>query len=325
MSSIIKLIKQRIIKKKISVGIVGLGYVGLPLALRVSKFFKTIGYDNDKDKIRKLYKSKSYLINADTKVLQRNLNRSFYPTNSLKELSVTDIIILCLPTPLKNKNIPDLTYIKKFIKKIKPLLSKNKIIILESTSYPGTTHETITNELNNKFNIGKNLFVGYSPEREDPGNKKYNLSNTPKIVSGSTSSCLDLINSFYKTIKVKTIKVQSIEVAESAKLIENIYRSVNIALVNEMKIIFDKMDIDIYKVIDAAKTKPFGFKVFYPGPGTGGHCIPIDPLYLSWKAKQYGLNSEFISLASKTNLKIPQQIIQKTIKKLNENKKKKNL
>ena len=167
MSSIIKLIKQRIIKKKISVGIVGLGYVGLPLALRVSKFFKTIGYDNDKDKIRKLYKSKSYLINADTKVLQRNLNRSFYPTNSLKELSVTDIIILCLPTPLKNKNIPDLTYIKKFIKKIKPLLSKNKIIILESTSYPGTTHETITNELNNKFNIGKNLFVGYSPERED--------------------------------------------------------------------------------------------------------------------------------------------------------------
>ena len=237
---------------------------------------------------------------------------------------MTDIIILCLPTPLKNKNIPDLTYIKKFIKKIKPLLSKNKIIILESTSYPGTTHEATTNELNNKFNIGKNLFVGYSPEREDPGNKKYNLSNTPKIVSGSTSSCLDLINSFYKTIKVKTIKVQSINV-ESAKLIENIYRSVNIALVNEMKIIFDKMDIDIYKVIDAAKTKPFGFKVFYPGPGTGGHCIPIDPLYLSWKAKQYGLNSEFISLASKTNLKIPQQIIQKTIKKLNENKKKKSI
>ena len=312
----------KIKKKDITIGIVGLGYVGLPLALRFSEVgFNVIGYDKDKQKTLKLKKNKSYIKSISDKELEK---KNFTPTSNLKKLSTSDAIIICLPTPLrKNSKVPDMTYIKNFASSIKTFLRENHIIILESTTYPGTTREFFLPVLENcGFRPGEDVFLIYSPEREDPGNKKYKIKNIPKIVSGYSYNCKKIGSLIYGKVAKKTVEVKSLEHAEMVKLYENIYRSINIGLANEMKIVCEKMSLNIFEVIKAASTKPFGFSPFYPGPGYGGHCIPIDPFYLSWKSQQFGYKPKFIELSAKINNSMP-SYIKKNIKKiLKEDKKK---
>lgn len=306
---------SKIKNKNITIGIVGLGYVGLPLALRFSEVgFNVIGYDKDEKKIIKLKKYKSYIKSISNQEL---IKKNFIPTSNLKILSKSDAIIICLPTPLKrNSKVPDMIYIKNFASSIKSFLRKNHIIILESTTYPGTTREFFLPVLKNSGLIpGKDVFLIYSPEREDPGNKKYRIKDIPKIVSGYSDNCKKIGNLIYGKVAKKTVEVKSLEHAEMVKLYENIYRSINIGLANEMKIVCSKMGLNIYEVIKAASTKPFGFSPFYPGPGYGGHCIPIDPFYLSWKSKQFGYSPKFIELSAKINNSMP-SYIKKNIKKI---------
>ena len=280
-SSLFKKINQKTAK----IGIIGLGYVGLPLTLQFSKKkFEVLGFDIDVKKINLLNNNKSYIKHISSKMIKNNRKNLTF-TSSFSQISKVDIIILCLPTPLTLSLKPDLSYIKKTMIKIKSHLKNGKLIILESSTYPGSTKDLILPFLK-KFQVGYNFFVGYSPEREDPNNKKYNLENIPKICSGYSRYCKKLTSHLYKKILKKVKNVTDINVAEFVKLYENIYRSVNIGLVNELKIVATKLGLNIYEIIDAAKTKPFGFQAFYPGPGVGGHCIPIDPYYLSWIAKK---------------------------------------
>ena len=324
-----KNILSKILKKKFSVAVIGLGYIGLPLALASAKSkIKTYGYDNDKEKIRLLYKNKSYINTISSKELKKNIKNFFFPLSNFKNISNQDIIVICVPTPLGKKNIPNLKYVTDVIKNIKNYIRKGQIIILECTTYPGTTEEyflPIFKQI--KLTVGKNIFLGYSPEREDPGNNKFSVlkKNIPKVVSGYTNNCLDLVESFYKHISNKVYRVKSIKTAEFTKLLENIYRSVNIGLINELAEVCRKMNIDIHESISAAKTKPFGFNAFYPGPGVGGHCIPVDPLYLTWKAKSYGVDTKFIKLAAKINNNRPHDISSKILKILSKINKKKSI
>tara|TARA_Y100001935_G_C17309868_1_gene515047 strand:- start:709 stop:2004 length:1296 start_codon:yes stop_codon:yes gene_type:complete len=303
------------IKKRTSViGVIGLGYVGLPLAIRFSQEnFKTIGFDIDDLKVDILNKGKSYIKHINESKIKSIINKGFKATSDFKEINKVDVIIICVPTPLSNQNHPDLSYIYSTLENINSNLRENQLLILESTTYPGTTEEEIVPliEKNPKLKIGNNFFIGYSPEREDPGNKYFSTKTIPKVVSGVTKKCKKLTNILYKQIVDQTVPVGSTKVAEMTKILENIHRAVNIGLVNELKMVADKMDIDIYEVIDAAKTKPFGFTPFYPGPGLGGHCIPIDPFYLSWKAKQVGVETKFIELAGKINSSMPNYVVQK--------------
>ena len=312
---------NKISKKKIKVGIVGLGYVGLPRALQFSeKNVSVIGFDNDKTKIKKLNSGRSYITNISSEKIKKNISRKkLITTNNFSLIKITDVIILCLPTPLKKNLDPDLSYINETFNGIKKYLRKDQLLILESTSYPGTTYENIVQKLNKKFLIGKNFFVGYSPERNDPGLTHIKINEIPKLVSGYTKKCLNLTNSVYKIIFNKTVVMSSLQQAEMTKIYENIYRSVNICFVNEMKKICTKMNLDINEIIKSAKTKPFGFHPFYPGPGLGGHCIPIDPFYLTWKAKQFNIKTEFINLAGKVNRSIPSWVITQLKKSLNTN------
>ena len=308
-------ILNKIKNRQLSIGIIGLGYVGLKLLLQfANKKFKVSGFDNDLKKIRDLKKGKSpisYITNKDINKIKK-YNKFF--GGDFKNIKNCDVIIICLPTPLNSKNKPDLSHIKNCMLNLHKYLKKGQSIVLESTTYPGTTEEVVASKLR-KFKLGENFFVGYSPERENPGSKEFSFWNTPKIVSGYTKNCQLIVNSLYKKIVKKTIKSKKIEYAETAKIFENVYRSVNIALVNELKFILRKMKLDINHVIDLAKTKPFGFSEFRPGPGVGGHCIPIDPLYLSWAAKRKGYNTEFIELASKVNLNTSAKIF-KELKKI---------
>ncbi len=242
----------------------------------------------------------------------------FTTTIDFSEIKNIDIIIICVPTPLGVHNEPDLSYIRGTLKSISKFLRKNQLLILESTTYPGTTEEEIIPVIENlKFIIGEDFFVGYSPEREDPGNKVFTTKTIPKIVSGHTPSCLEATNQLYSEIIDTTVKVSSTKIAEMAKILENIHRAVNIGLMNELKVLSEKMDIDIYEVIKAAATKPFGFTPYYPGPGLGGHCIPIDPFYLTWKAKEIGMNTRFIELAGEINTSMPAYVFQKVYEALN--------
>lgn len=313
-----KNILSKILKKKFSVAVIGLGYIGLPLAMASAKSkIKTYGYDNDKEKIRLLYKNKSYINTISSKELKKSIKNFFFPLSDFKNISNQDIIVICVPTPLGKKNIPNLKYVTDVIKNIKNYIRKGQIIILECTTYPGTTEEYFLPIFKkNKLTVGKNIFLGYSPEREDPGNNKFSVlkKNIPKVVSGYTKNCLDLVESFYKNISNKVFRVKSIRTAEFTKLLENIYRSVNIGLINELAEVCRKMNIDIHESINAAKTKPFGFNAFFPGPGVGGHCIPVDPLYLTWKAKKYGVDTKFIKLAAKINDNRPHDISSKILK-----------
>lgn len=303
-------ILKKIAKEKITIGIVGLGYVGLDLVRLFNSKDNCLiyGFDSDKTRVKSLNKKQSYINYISNKEIASLLKKSKFST-SFENISKCDVILLCLPTPLTLHKTPDLSFVSNAISKIKFFLKKNQTIILESTTYPGTTEEYLIEELKNNFKIGKDIFVGYSPERIDPGNK-LDYKEVPKIVSGYTKNCLKVIDKFY-SIFFKTVPVKNLKTAEITKLYENIYRSVNIGLVNEMKIITEKLNINIFDVIEAAKTKPYGFSAFYPGPGLGGHCVPIDPYYLSWKVRSKNINTRFIELAAEINSKMPQWIIDK--------------
>jgi len=305
--------------KDYKVGIIGVGYVGIQLVIQFAKKKIYVEcYDKDYDKIKKIKSGKSpfsYINDSVFKKISKNIsiNKNF------KSITKCDAIILCLPTPLR-KNKPDLSQIKDVWNELKNFIRKNQLIILESTSYPGTTEEIFVKYLKSNFELGKNIFLAYSPERENPGDKNFEFSKIPKIVSGINEKSKLLAGRLYSKIVNKVVYVDKIKIAEMAKLLENIYRSVNIALVNELKIFSKRINIDINKVIDAAKTKPFGFQEFRPGPGVGGHCIPIDPLYLSWLAKKHSFNTKFIELASRTNIQTTKWTINQ-IKKIIKNKK----
>ena len=310
-------IKNTLLKiknKKVKVGIIGMGYVGLPLAKSfVEKNIDTYGFDIDQKKIMNLRKNISYINYFDNIKIKKMNKKKFTPTADFSLISKMDLIILCLPTPIKKNKSPDMSYILSSLKTILPFLKENQVLSLESTTYPGTCEEVILPLLNKKFNVGKNFYLVYSPEREDPGNKKYSLLKIPKVLGGLTKNCKLLGEKFYSLLGIKLIIVNDLKTAEFTKLLENIYRSVNIGLINEMKNICSKMGINIFNAIEAAGTKPFGFQKFYPGPGYGGHCIPIDPFLLAWKAKKSGADAKFIRLSGTINERMPIKISKKII------------
>lgn len=315
-----KQIIQSIKKRNSTIGIIGLGYVGLPLCnIFLKNKFTVYGFDIDKKKINLLKKKKIYIPNIENK-FKNFINKKFYVFNNFNAITKVDVIIICVPTPVTKNNTPDLTPVISTIKEIIKFIKPNQLLILESSTYPGTTEQLIVNQIKKKFIIGKNYFIGYSPEREDPGNKKFPMENIPKIVSGFTSKCTFLTKLLYKQVLKKIIPVSSIAVAEFAKIYENSYRSINIALANESKMLAKKLNLNIFEIINAAKTKPFGFKAFYPGPGVGGHCIPVDPWYLSWIAKKNNIKLDFLNTAGRVNKSITQWIfknIKLELKKLN--------
>ncbi len=302
--------------KKCTVGIIGLGYVGLPLSiLFVKNNFKIIGIDIDKNKINKIKKNDSYLDRISNKdIALINKNGKFF--SNFNKIKVCDIVIICVPTPLKIDQSPDLSFIRKTISSIKKFLRKGQTLILESTSYPGTTKEEIYFKIKDRFDIGKNFFLGFSSERINPGKNEDSIQKVPKVVSGFSKNCLKVISDFYGKSFNEIVISKSVEIAEFSKLLENIYRSVNIGFINEMKVLADKMNLDIFDVIDVANTKPYGFRRFFPGPGIGGHCIPIDPNYLYWKSVKVGLPAKFIKLSANTNILVLNFIIKKILKNL---------
>jgi UDP-N-acetyl-D-glucosamine dehydrogenase len=304
---------EKIKNRKSKIGIIGLGYVGLPLAIRFAEVgFKVFGFDIDVSKIQKLSKNESYIDNIESsQILKIRKRKTFSALNDFSLCNKMDALIICVPTPLKNRE-PDLSFIIDTMNSLSPYLRKGQILSLESTTYPGTTDEELYPRIKKLgLNVGSNFFLTFSPEREDPGNLKFNTKNIPKIVGGHTKNCLEVGSTLYNSCIDKVIPVSSTKIAEMSKLLENIFRSVNVSLVNELKIISDKMNIDIHEVIKAASTKPFGFMPFYPGPGLGGHCIPIDPFYLTWKAKQEGVKTRFIQLSGVVNSTMPKWIINK--------------
>ena len=304
---------KRINNKSATIGIIGLGYVGLPLVIRfVEENFEVIGFDIDGAKCNSLNSGKSYIRHISAESIKLALKNEFIATSNWSKIAEVDCMLICVPTPLGPNNTPDLQYIHSTLNSIQKYLKKGQLLILESTTYPGTTEEEIVPEVEkNNFKIGTDFFIAYSPEREDPGNPDYSTQTIPKVVSGHTQNCCEVANSLYKCIVDETVTVSSTKVAEMTKLLENIHRAVNIGLVNELKMVADKMDIDIFEVIKTAATKPFGFTPFYPGPGLGGHCIPIDPFYLTWKAKQVGVTTRLIGLAGEVNTNMPQWVLEK--------------
>ncbi len=312
---------KKIERKEAKIGIIGLGYVGLPLVIEFCKAgFSVTAFDVDVEKVKLLKHGKSYIKHIPSekiKEIQNNRFR-FRPTTDFKRLKEIDCIIACVPTPLNKYREPDLSYVFNTTKTIAKHLRKGHLIVLESTTYPGTTDEDMRAILEETgLKAGEDFYLAYSPEREDPNNKNFSTSTIPKVVGGYTENCLTVAKALYDSIVVKTVPVSSTKVAEATKLLENIYRSVNIALVNELKMLFDRMGINIWEVIDAASTKPFGFTPFYPGPGLGGHCIPIDPFYLTWKARQYGMTTRFIELAGEINTSMPLYVVNKVADALN--------
>ena len=316
---------KRFEDKDIKVGIIGLGYVGLPLAVAfASAKCSVVGFDCDEGKITTLMgRKESYLLHIAHHVIAEVVNEGrLYATSDLSRAGEVDAIILCLPTPLNHHHEPDLSYITDTLEVIAPFLKKGQMVSLESTTYPGTTEELIQPMIEAKgFHMGEDFFLVYSPEREDPGNEHYTTTTIPKVIGGVTNTCLEVGKLVYGRVIEQLVPVSSVKAAELTKLLENIYRAVNIGLVNEMKMVADPMGIDIWEVIDAAATKPFGFKAFYPGPGWGGHCIPIDPFYLTWKAKEYDVNTDFIELAGRVNTQMPAWVVGKVTDALNQQRK----
>lgn len=302
------------------VGIIGLGYVGLPLALRYSAAgFKVLGFDIDKAKVEKLNRSESYIKNIPSTAIDTARSVGFQGTTDLTRAGEVDALIICVPTPLSAYREPDLSFVLDTVDALLPFVVPGQLVSLESTTYPGTTEEELRPRLESRgFVVGRDVFLAFSPEREDPGNPDFETRTIPKICGGSTAFCLEAAVALYESAIDCVIPVSSTRTAELTKLLENIHRAVNIGLVNEMKIIADKMDIDIYEVIRAAATKPFGFTAYYPGPGLGGHCIPIDPFYLTWKARQYGVHTRFIELAGEINSEMPHWVVGKVTDALNE-------
>ncbi|MBO6719045.1 MAG: nucleotide sugar dehydrogenase [Rhizobiaceae bacterium] len=304
------------------IGIIGLGYVGLPLALHFAEAgTDVLGFDIDEDKVSLINGGGSpirYIEGSRVAAARDKLTASSDPAG----LSDVDGIIICVPTPLTHQREPDMTFIVSTLELIGPHLRKGQLISLESTTYPGTTDEVVAGAVKKRgFEVGKDIFIVYSPEREDPGNAKYNAATIPKVIGGMTPACLARGKEIYSVIVEQLVEVSSTRAAEMTKLLENIHRSVNISLVNEMKIVANKMGVDIFEVIDAAATKPFGFTAFYPGPGLGGHCIPIDPFYLAWKAREYGLNTRFIELSGEIDNDIRGWVLGRITDALNSRKK----
>lgn len=312
---------EAIESKNAVLGVVGLGYVGLPLAVEmVKQGFKVVGIDLDSSKIERIQRGDSYIHDISSETLAEVVATGrFKPTTDYSSLREIDAISICVPTPLSENQDPDTSYIVTVVDQIKRYMKKGILITLESTTYPGTTEELIQRELEALgYVVGEDFFLCFSPERVDPSNTKFNTYNTPKVIGGTTEACLALGNALYSKYVQTVVPVSSPKVAEMSKLLENTFRSVNIAFVNEMAMMCDRMGIDIWEVIDAAKTKPFGFMPFYPGPGIGGHCIPLDPMYLSWKAKGFRFYSQFIELAQSTNDNMPYYVVNKTSKIMNE-------
>jgi len=312
---------RKIKNRSALVGIIGLGYVGLPMIIEFGKAgFEVIGFDLDEKKIKKLNEGRSYIKHipsAEIKLLKKSGH--FRATADFTLLKDIDCIIVCVPTPLTRHMEPDLSYVLKTTETIAKYLRKGKLIVLVSTTYPGTTDEDMRAILEKTgMKAGKDFYLAYSPEREDPNNQDFTVRTIPKVVGGYSRNCLMVANALFSAIVGKTVPVSSTKVAETTKLLENIYRAVNIALVNELKILFERMGIDIWEVIEAAKTKPFGFQAFYPGPGLGGHCIPIDPFYLTWKAREYDFHTKFIELAGEINISMPYYVVEKVIEALSE-------
>lgn len=309
--------KETLIKKlndaEATIGIIGLGYVGLPLALRFNTAgYDVIGFDIDSAKTNQLNAGKSYISHIDSSRVQQAVDSGFTTTTDFARIKEVDGIILCVPTPLDSNREPDLSFVIETTESICPHLKEGQVISLESTTYPGTTEEELYPRLSaGGLTVGEQIFLVYSPEREDPGNPDFEAQKIPKLCGGYTEHCLEVGVALYEKAIDVVVPVSSVKVAEMTKLLENIYRAVNIGMVNEMKIVADRMGINIHEVIEAAKTKPFGFTPFYPGPGLGGHCIPIDPFYLSWKAQKCGVDTRFIKLAGEVNTAMPAWVVEK--------------
>ena len=314
-------LKKRIEDRTAKVGIIGLGYVGLPLALAFAEQgFPVLGFDVDPAKVDALSKGDCYIRHLDaTRVRAQTGSGRLEATYDFDRLPEADAILICVPTPLTPQREPELRYVRTTAEQIGRRLREGQLVILESTTYPGTTDELLLPRLEAKgLRCGEGFFLAYSPEREDPGNPKFSTTNTPKLVGGIDEISTDLAQALYESIVPTTVRMSSARAAEASKLLENIFRAVNIALVNELKVIYDRMGIDIWEVLDAAATKPFGFMRFDPGPGWGGHCIPLDPFYLSWKAREHGITTRFIELAGEVNVRMPEYVIDKLIGALNE-------
>ncbi|MGD0216748.1 MAG: nucleotide sugar dehydrogenase [Desulfobaccales bacterium] len=304
------------------VGIIGLGYVGLPLVLRFCQAgFRILGFDTDDRKVEALNRGESYIMHIPSarlgELLKSRNGRQFEATSEMARLGEPDVLIICVPTPLTPKREPDLRYITSTTRQIAAALRPGQLISLESTTYPGTTAELVLPMLSGDLQVGRDFYLVFSPEREDPGNAEFEVRTIPKVVGGITPACRDHGVALYGKVIDRVIPVSSTQAAEMSKLLENIYRAVNIALVNELKMLCLRMGVDIFEVIDASKTKPFGFQAFYPGPGLGGHCIPIDPFYLTWKAREYDFSTRFIELAGDINSNMPYFVAQRVSEVLN--------
>ncbi len=308
-------------QKTCTIGVIGLGYVGLPLIdAFVNAGYRCLGFDIDPQKVDLLNRGQSYIKHIDGDRISQwlALNR-FEATTDMQRLSEPDALLICVPTPLDEARDPDLKYVVSTCRHISQVLRPGQLVVLESTTYPTTTRDVVVPILETEnMKAGEDFLIAYSPEREDPGNPDFSAAGIPKVVGGINDVSLDCASKLYETAVAGVIPVSNCEVAEAAKVLENIYRAVNIALVNELKVLFDSMGIDVWEVIDAAKTKPFGFQAFYPGPGLGGHCIPIDPFYLSWLARKQGLNARFIELAGEVNRAMPEYVVTRTSEFLNE-------
>ena len=314
-------LKRKIVDRSALVGVIGLGYVGLPLINAfVKKNFNAIGFDVDPVKVDALNSGQSYIKHIDSSTVTGwNDAKQFEATTDMSRLAEPDVLLICVPTPLTDSRDPDLTYVTSTTEAIAKALRPGQLVVLESTTYPTTTRDVLLPLLNeSKLVAGQDYFLAYSPEREDPGNPDFSAEGIPKVVGGIEENSLAVASLLYEQAIVQVIPVSTPEIAEACKILENTYRAVNIALVNELKILFDRMGIDVWEVIDAAKTKPFGFEAFYPGPGLGGHCIPIDPFYLSWLARKQGGSTQFIELAGEVNASMPSYVIQQLSEFLND-------
>jgi UDP-N-acetyl-D-glucosamine dehydrogenase len=311
-------------EKQITVGVLGLGYVGLPLAGEFATAgLKVVGFDVDDKKVKTLNSGRSIIKHVPHSKVRKLVKSGYFrATTNMARLKNVDAILVCVPTPLTENREPDMQYVISSTETIAKYLQPGQLVVLESTTYPGTTREVMVPILESSgLKAGRDFHLAYSPEREDPGNKHFTTGAIPKVVGGLTKKCCDIACKVYSFAIIRTIPVSSLETAEAAKILENVYRCVNIAMVNELKVVFDRMGIDVWEVIRAASTKPFGFKAFYPGPGLGGHCIPIDPFYLTWKARQYGMPTRFIELAGEINTSMPGYVVMKVTEALNEHSK----
>lgn len=312
--------KEKITNRSAVIGVLGMGYVGIPLAISMAKAgFQVIGFDVNEPHIEGLnngHSSIKHIPDSDIEMMQ---SVGFFATNDFSKTAECEVLIICVPTPLDKTREPDLSFVTATMDMISPFLRAGQLLSLESTTWPGTTTQILLPYVEKAgLTVGKDFFLIYSPEREDPANEHFTTQTIPKVVGGHTKPCLEAGTVLYQSFINTIVPVSSTEASEMVKLLENIYRSINIGLVNEMKIVADAMGLDIFEIIDAAKTKPFGFTAFYPGPGIGGHCIPIDPFYLTWKAREFGVHTRFIELAGEINAAMPQYVVDKTVRALNQ-------